>query len=76
MVKLAEGKCPNIVFHCQIGESYPCSCGGYIVRQRGIFAQDSGLDSEGCLVECRRCHHIYFLFPPIKVRRVKDEPQT
>ncbi len=60
------GKCPNIIYNSS-GEPYACSYAGYIVRQKGIFSLESGLDSEGLLVECRRCHHIYFLFPPIKV---------
>ena len=73
------GKCPNIISD-RWGEEHLCNYGGYIIRQRGLFTKDSGIDTEGCLVECRRCHHIYFLFPPIKlpktVLEVASEKRT
>lgn len=58
-------KCPNIVKNI-MDDDVPCGYEGYELLEKGIYTKHSGYDPLACRVKCRRCGHIYIVFPAVK----------
>ena len=63
-------KCPGMVKN-SFGDDVLCGYEGYILLEEGVFTPDSGYDPLASRVKCRRCGHIYIVFPALNGK--KDE---